>query len=128
IVAVVDSCVFPRRDWLDPILRGARTGYVVPIWSPLIISEVNRLLTWLWLKRHAGDQTARAWAACSAASKRWFEIMTAVFRVVDDCPPPEETWSSPRDMWDVPIWSAARRSGAHVIVTANLQDGPPADE
>jgi hypothetical protein len=41
LIAVIDSCVFPRRDWLDPILRSARNGYVVPIWTPLIISEVT---------------------------------------------------------------------------------------
>ena len=128
LVAVIDSCVFPRRDWLDPILRGARAGYVVPIWSPLIISEVNRLLTWMWLQRHDGEQTASTWTACSEASKRWFEIMTAVFRVADGCPPPEQAWSSQRDSWDVPVRSAAKRSGAHVVVTDNLRDGPPADD
>jgi hypothetical protein len=127
LVAIVDSCVFPRRAWLDPILRGARAGYVRPIWSPLIISEVNRLLTWMWLQRRGTELSTAAWQACSADAKRWFTIMTAVFQVIDDCPPPEETWDSPRDTWDVPIWSAAKRSGAHVIVTANLRDGPPTD-
>jgi len=54
-----------------------------------------------------------------------FTLMTDVFRVVDDCLPLEDAWGLPRDEWDVPIWTAAKRSGAHVIVTANLQDGPP---
>jgi hypothetical protein len=128
LIAVVDSCVFPRRVWLDPIVRGARSGAIVPIWSPLIISELNRLLTWTWLQRHQGELTTATWQACSADAKRWFTIMTAVFRVVDDCPPQEDAWDSPRDPWDVPIWSAAKRSGARIIVTANLRDGPPPDE
>jgi hypothetical protein len=128
IIAVIDSCVFPRRSWLDPILLNARVGYVVPFWFPCIISEVNRFLTWQWLQRHGEVQSASSWRACSAASKKWFSIMTTVFRVVDDCPPPEPAWDSPRDEWDIPLWSAAKRCGASFIVTANLKDGPPADE
>jgi hypothetical protein len=128
IIAVIDSCVFPRRDWLAPILRSARVGYVVPIWSPLIVYEVSRYLTWRWLQQNGGDQSRGARRACSLQLKNWFTEMTALFRVAEDCPPHEETWDSPRDAWDVPIWSAAKRSGAHVIVTENLRDGPPADE
>lgn len=128
LIAVIDSCVFPRRDWLDPILRAARSGYVIPIWSPLIIAEVTRFLTWQWLQRHNSDQSAATWQACSTAAKSWFTLMTAVFRIAEDCPPPEDLWDSPRDEWDVPIWSAAKRCGAHIIVTANLRDGPPEDE
>lgn len=108
----MDSCVFPRqKQWLVPILDGARNGAVIPVWSPLIIAEVNRLLTWLWLKREQGDQSEGAWKRCSDASKRWFSLMTTFFRVVDDHPPYEGTWSEePSDIWDIPIWTAATRA------------------
>jgi hypothetical protein len=123
----VDSCVFPRRDWLAPILRSARAGYVVPIWSPLIIVEATRLFMWRWIQQHGGDQSLASRRACSVAVKTWFTQMTSVFRIAEDCPPAEDTWEAPRDEWDVPIWSAAKRCGAHFIVTANLRDGPPED-
>jgi len=132
---VIDTCVFPRKKWLDPIVDGARDGVVVPVWSPLIIAEVNRLLTWRWLKRAGGDQSDASWKSCSAASKTWFSIVTRAFRVVDDHPPYEQAWSDqPRDIWDIPIWTAAIRAqlkfpGAPVfIVTENLKDGPPKDK
>lgn len=128
IIAVIDACVFPRRSWLDPLLLSAREGYIVPFWSPCIITEVNRFLTWQWLRLYGGDQSPASWRACSADSKKWFSIMTSVFRVVDDCPPAEPVWDSPRDAWDIPLWSAAKRCDARFIVTANLKDGPPADE
>jgi hypothetical protein len=127
IVAVIDSCVFPRRDWLAPILDGAADGFVVPVWSPLVIVEATRTITRRWVVANGGDPSITAERALSAESKRWFTRMTEVFRVSEDCPPHEETQPSPRDTWDVPIWNAAKRSGADIIVTANLRDGPPED-
>jgi len=132
----VDTCVFPRtKKWLGPIIDGAKNGVVIPIWSPLIIAEVNRFLTWRWLKLNDGNQGDTAWKKCSEASKIWFSNVTAVFRVIDDHPPYEQTWSDhPRDIWDIPIWTAAIRAqqsyrGAPVfVVTDNLRDGPPKDE
>ena len=127
--AVVDSCVFPRvRKWLEPIILAAQTDVVVPLWSPLIISESNRLLTWLWLERHGGDLSDAGWRQCSDAAKKWFGRVSHVFQVVDDRPPPEPAWTDrPIDEWDTPIWTAAKRGGAHCIVTENLKDGPPPD-
>jgi hypothetical protein len=127
LIAVVDACVFPRRDWLRQIVQGAQQGHVVPIWSPLIVSEVTRFHTWRWLQENRGDLSRGARRDCSSMLKQWFAEMTTVFRVADDCPPHEETWASVRDAWDVPIWNAAKRSGADVIVTDNLRDGPPED-
>jgi hypothetical protein len=127
LVAVVDACIFPRRDWLAPILDSAAGGFVTPIWSPLIIVETTRAITRRWVVANGGDPSITAQRALSAESKRWFERMTAVFRVAEDCPPHEEAWPAPRDAWDMPIWNAAKRSGADVIVTDNLRDGPPED-
>lgn len=49
---VMDSCVFPRtKQWLIPLTDLAAGGFLLPMWSPLIIAESNRVLTWLWIKR-----------------------------------------------------------------------------
>jgi len=129
VPAVVDSCVFPHvRRWLEPLIDYARAGYLEPIWSPWIIAETNRLLTWLWLERVGGQQTGSTWAECSRAAKRVFARLTQVFRVVDDHPPHELLWTDePADEWDVPVWNAAVRARARFIVTENVKDGPPPD-
>ena len=57
---VLDTCVFPRRRWMTPILDAARAGHIALYWSPAILAEVNRLLTWLWLERHPTELTASA--------------------------------------------------------------------
>jgi hypothetical protein len=57
-----------------------------------------------------------------------FSHLTPHFRVVDDCPPAPATWEKLADAWDLPIWTAAKRSEAKFVVTANLADGPPANE
>lgn len=126
---VVDSCIFPQtRKWLIPLVQAAETGYLDLIWSPLTIAEANRVLTWLWVKRHGGDLSEKSWLSCSESAKKMFLHLTRVFRVVDDRPPLEDTWTEhPSDEWDVPIWTAAVRAESHFIITENLSDGPPED-
>ena len=127
--AVVDSCVFARTKWMKPILGGARAGYLAPIWSPCIIAETTRLLTKLWIKHNAGDVSAASWRKYSKEAKDWFAVMTLAFEVEEDRPPYEAQWvDPPPDEWDVPIWTAALRSGASIIVTENLKDAPPEDD
>ena len=125
--AVIDSCVFPgTREWLVEIVNDAREGYVLPLWAPSIIAELNRVLTWLWLKRSGGDFSKREWDLCSQSARRMFSHLTSVFRVLEDCPPYERAWTPElRDKWDLPIWTAAVRGQAQFVVTLNLEDGPP---
>jgi hypothetical protein len=112
-----------------PIVDSARAGHVRLFWSPCIIEEASRLQAWLWLKRRAGDVSEASRRGLSDLAKRWFRIMTTVFEVVDDKPPPAPLWTeTPRDDDDLPIWTAAVRAKADVIVTENLDDGPPPDE
>jgi hypothetical protein len=127
---VVDSNVFARRRWMEPLIDAANTGQIVLVWSPCIIAEAARLLTWIWLKKRGADPSSdAAWSECSELAHRWFDVMTAVFRVVDDRPPSEEAWpGGPRDERDVPIWTAAVRVRADFVVTENLRDGPPPDD
>jgi hypothetical protein len=111
------------------LVQAARAGYLGPVWSPLIIAESNRVLTWIWLKRRGGDFSERSWRECSDAAKGMFQHLTAVFRVVDDYPSGDTaSWTDePPDKWDIPIWTAAVRSQAGFIVTENLSDAPPPD-
>jgi hypothetical protein len=124
---VVDSNVFARNRWIGPIVENARAGVVQPIWSPSIIAEASRLLAWLYIRRNPDGLQTRQWRSqFSDASKRWYAWVSEVFEVIDDRPPYEAQWSSePADPWDQPVWTAAVRSNAFIVVTDNLADGPP---
>lgn len=128
--AVVDANVFLRTArWLAPLEDLARNNYARLFWSPWIIGEAHRVLTWLWTQR-AGPpyHTTERWAACSRAAKAFSAHVAPFMAVVEDRPPFEPSWTTtPADEWDVPIWTAAIRANAHVVVTDNVADGPPAD-
>jgi hypothetical protein len=52
--------------------------------------------------------------------------VSPVFRFVDDHPPFEAQWTEDvTDQWDQPVWTAAVRGNARVVVTENLKHGPP---
>jgi hypothetical protein len=124
---VIDSCVFGHlREWLAPLVDAAENGYVQLIWSPVLIAEVNRLRTWLWIQSHPSTSSTRQWAELSQAAKQFMLRVHPVFETVDDRAPNELLWTDkPRDRWDIPLWNAAIRSGADYVVTENLRDGPP---
>lgn len=111
------------------LVAAASNRHLELFWSPYVIAEASRVYTWLWLGRHGPDTSNAARRAHSEAACRWFGIMTVVFRVVEDAPPQVSFWTdSPRDPHDRPIWTAAVRARAHVVVTDNLRDGPPSDD
>ena len=123
---LVDANVFARRDWMRAVHVAADEGWIEPFWSPAIIAEVVRFLTWLWIRRNGGEVSDWARRAHSAEAHQWFDSMTALFRVVEDRPPLEPAWSDvPRDPHDAPIWTAAVRAKVALVVTDNLRDGPP---
>lgn len=126
---VVDANVFAHTRWMRAIVQSARAGHITLLWSPAIITEASRVRLWVRIRRSDGNLN-NAWK-CEAFDEahRWFEIMTAVFHVVEDRPPHEPQWTeSPSDLHDRPIWTAAVRSNAHFVVTENLKDGPPEDK
>jgi hypothetical protein len=116
IRAVLDTNVLVppglRRDLQDAAQEGAFTA----MWSPWIIAELNRVLTWKWLERTATSSAARNvicdlspanWQRCSMAATAMMEILLATFELVNPRPPYPETWDTLADVQDVPIWVAA---------------------
>jgi hypothetical protein len=114
---------------MGPIVENARVGVVQPIWSPCIIAEGSRLLAWKHFRDHPGNVSTSQWRGeFSDRAKRWFAWVSEVFEVVEDRPPYEPQWTAePTDPWDQPVWTAAVRSRAVIVVTENLKDGPPPD-
>ena len=118
----------PQRRWMTPLLAAAQRGYVHLLWSPSIIAETGRLLTWQWLQRNPSPFTRSLWDRMSRDAHSWFDLMTQVFSVVEDSPLHPAMWTlNPPDAHDAPLWTAAVRADAQVVVTDNLRDGPPPD-
>ena len=142
IRAVVDTSVLvPAR--LRAELQGlALDGAFTAIWSPWIISELYRTLTWQWIESTARritaadgdtvtvcDLTAANWTRCGNSAKRMMEILLATpqWELVDPRPPYPAAWDTLDDVWDYPIWAAAVAGQAHYIVSNNTHDYPPVE-
>jgi hypothetical protein len=141
IRAVVDTSVLVparlRAELQSPALDGAFTA----IWSPWIIAELYRTLTWQWIERSAVgvttpngttvtacDLTLANWRRCGASAKRMLELLltTPQWELVDPRPPYPPAWPSLDDVWDEPVWAAAIVGRAHYVISNNTYDYPPA--
>ena len=107
------------------LITATQEGLLVPYWSPWIIGELYRVLTWLWVERKGGGRQQQA--QCSESSKKLMELLIPLFRVVDPKPPWDIPWPSLMDPWDQPIWAAAKAAKVKYVVSDNTADFPPAD-
>jgi len=140
IRAVVDTSVLvPARSRAE--LQGlAQDGAFTAIWSPWIVSELYRALTWQWIESTtfnvtianggivtACDLTTANWKRCGESAKRMMEILlsTPNWELVDPRPPYPPAWDTLDDVWDYSIWAAAVAGGAHYVVSNNTHDYPP---
>jgi hypothetical protein len=130
---LVDSNAFGRRAWIQTLVDAAQSEYVRLYWSPTIIEEMARMrqFIWIrnWLKSGGTELTEAVRRRFSAEAHRWMDFIGPHFHVVEDKPPFALAWADPMpDPYDAPIWTAARRANAHIVVTQNLRDGPPRNE
>ena len=126
---VLDANIFARRQWMGPIVESARAERTVLFWSPAIIAEASRVLQWIRLSQYGGPLSESVKRETFDLARRWFDVMTTVFHVVEDRPPYDRLWSETlSDEHDRQIWTAAVRSRAHMVVTDNLRDAPPPDQ
>lgn len=139
--AVLDTSVLVPTRRREELQSLARDGAFTAIWSPWIIAELHRVLTWRWLAHPAVrvttaggdvvtacDISSANWARCSQQAKRMMEIMLATphWELVDPRPPYPPAWESLGDVWDEPVWAAAVVGHAHYVVSNNTRDYPPA--
>ena len=123
-VAVIDTSVLVSNSNREHLVTAAYENLYQPIWSPWIIAELNRVMTWNWVK-HKGLKEREQ---CSRRYKDMMSLLTAAFQCVDPKPPWEQAWPELTDVDDLPIWSTAKFVGAHYIVSANTGDFPPQDD
>ena len=141
IRAVLDTSVLVPA-WLRVDLQSlAQDGAFTAIWSPWIIGELHRTLTWHWLARRAShvitsagdpvtacDVSVANWLRCGMMAKQMMEILLATpnWELVDPRPPYPTAWETLADVWDYPIWAAAIAGHAAYVVSNNMRDYPPA--
>jgi len=128
IRAVLDTSVLFPAALREDLQSLAQAGLFIGIWSPWIIAELNRVLTWRWIRQAGGDLSRANERACGSAAKRMMEVLLATFEVALPQPPYPAAWGSLTDVWDQPIWAAARLAGARYVVSENTRHFPPRDE
>lgn len=123
--AVIDTSALvgtrQRRDLRDLALTGAFTA----LWSPWIIAELNRVLTWRWIDHTGQDLSQANRTRCADAAKTMMDLLLATFELVDPRPPYPPAWETLTDQRDYPIWATAVVGGAQYVVSDNTHDYPP---
>lgn len=124
--AVLDSSVLVPA-WsrlLLSTLAAAEPALYTPVWCEWIIAETWRVLAVQRLRRLSVVTPADE-RQISASANAMLTALLQVMTLVSVVPPFDPAWSTVSDMADLPIWSAAVRSGARFIVSHNLRDFPP---
>jgi hypothetical protein len=128
--AIVDtSSLVPARFRRD-LQQAAQLRAFTAIWSPWIIAELNRVLTWRWIKRvdrgyTEADLSAANERRCGEAAKAMMQWLLPTFEVVTPLPPYPRPWDTLTDVWDHPIWAAAKLGAAQYVVSENRRHYPP---
>lgn len=130
IRAVVDTSSLVPSRYRRELQQAAQLGAFVAIWSPWIIAELNRVLVWRWIKdapagQLRNDVTDANERRCGAAVKVMMEWLLPTFELVAPLPPYPPAWEHLKDMWDFPIWAAAKLARAKYVISENIHDYPP---
>ena len=125
IRAVVDTSALVSSTQRRELQQLAQVELYTGIWSPWIIAELNRVLTWRWIDRTNGDLTQPNRDKCGTAAKLMMEILLATFELVNPRPPYSTPWETLDDHWDIPIWAAAVEADAQYVISENTYDFPP---
>jgi hypothetical protein len=126
IRAVVDTSSLVQPTLRGDLYHAAQLGLFTPIWSPWIIAELNRVLTWHWIKARTGGDLSRAnERRCAEMAKTMMALLLPSFELAAPLPPYPAVWETLTDEWDQPIWAAAILSGAQYVISENSHDYPP---
>ncbi len=124
--AVLDTSVLVSVRLRIGLQEAADSGQFIAIWSPWIVGELYRVLTWRWLERTRNYSSAN-YAACGRSAKTMMSLLISTFETVAPVPPYPPAWSTLTDLDDYPIWAAARLGRADYVVSNNTHDFPPPD-
>ncbi len=93
----------------------------IGIWSPWIIGELYRVLTWQWLERTRDFSPANA-TVCGRNAKSMMTLLIATFETVSPVPPYPPAWPGFADVDDHP---SGRLSGSGDASPCTVRWIPP---
>jgi hypothetical protein len=130
IRAVVDTSSLVPAHLRRELQQAAQLGAFTAIWSPWIIAELNRVLVWRWIKdppagMPRADLSNANERRYSAIAKQMMQWLLPCFEVATPLPPYPPAWETLTDVWDHPIWAAAKLGQAQFVVSENTRDYPP---
>jgi PIN domain len=125
IRAVLDTSVLVPRHSREALQIAAQEDLYTALWSPWIIAELHRVLTWRWIQATANDVSPDNQRRCSRAAKAMMRILVSTFELVDVRPPFPTAWENLGDEDDMPIWATAVIGHATHVVSNNTRDYPP---
>jgi len=96
----------------------ARLGFYEGYWSPWIVEEMARGVTWRWMRTNSASQQSQ-----DELSRR----ATVAMRHLEPTLPHPAVWPALQDAGDHPVWAAAVLAGADYVVSDNTRDFPPRD-
>ena len=103
--AVIDTSALVPPDTRRTLQELAQRGIFTAIWSPWIVAELNRVLTWYWIRRvRPQDMSLASERACSRAAHTMMTLLFATFELVHPEPPYPAAWDGLTDAWDMPVW------------------------
>jgi hypothetical protein len=91
--AVLDTSALVPAAQREDLQSLAQAGFYRGIWSPWIIAELNRVLTWRWIRASRGDLSRANERACSRAAQRMMALLYATFELVHPEPPYPPAWA-----------------------------------
>ena len=126
IRAVLDTSSLYADRMRRQLREVAATGLYTGIWSPWIIAELNRVLTWRWIRTNMpGDLSAVAERTCAQAANAMRAALLPTLEVVAPRPPYPPPWPTLADLNDYPVWATAVVGQAAYVVSENTRHFPP---
>ena len=125
IRAVCDTNVLVPPHYRKRLQEAAVARCFTPVWSPWIIAELYRVLTWKWAQDHGVSEPQRR--RCSNAANKMMILLGNYWELVNIPQPWPAVWPSLRDPNDQPIWATAKISDAQYVISNNTHDFPPAN-
>lgn len=110
--ALLDACVLFPSVTREILMRAARAGFFIPLWSPRILEEWRRAA-----RRHGEVAQQVASGEIALLGAFWPAACIEV-----KCDTPDPIWLPDPD--DVHVLQAAITGGADELVTANRKDFP----
>lgn len=126
VKALLDANVLIPHRTRQTLEMYSRLGFYEGYWSPWIVEEMGRGVTWRWIRANGTDRASRD--NLSRLAKVAMRHLEPTLRVVSPTLPYPAAWPALRDAGDHPVWAAAVLAGVAYVVSDNTRDFPPPDE